>query len=66
MVLIRGKVNGYLKWCKELKHKLEKPYSGRLNVRISPELHIKLDISDKAYGESLNSFVQKVLERSVG
>ena len=42
-------VDGYLKWYKELGQKPDKPYSGRFNVRISPELHAKLDISAKTH-----------------
>ena len=59
-------INGYLDWCKELGQEPEKPYSGRFNLRISPDLHAKIHTAAKAHGESLNSFVEHTLERAVG
>lgn len=35
-------VEDYLEWCRDLGQEPEKPFSGNLAVRISPELHKKL------------------------
>lgn len=59
-------INDYLSFCKERGEKPHKPYSGKFNLRISPELHAKLDIAAKSHGESLNSFVSHTLEKAVG
>ena len=62
----KDSVNDYLDFCKERGEKPDKPYSGKFNLRIPPELHAKLDMTAKNNGESLNSFVAKTLERAVG
>ena len=59
-------VNDYLDFCEERGEKPDKPYSGKFNLRIPPELHAKLDVTAKSNGESLNSFVAKTLEKAVG
>ena len=59
----KDSVNDYLEWCEELGEKPEKPYSGRFNLRISPELHAKLSIHAKEYGVSLNTYINEALEK---
>lgn len=61
----KDSVNDYLAFCKERGESPDKPYSGRFNIRISPELHAKLDIAARLHSESLNSFVTHALERVV-
>ena len=43
----------------------DKSYSGRFQLRISPELHERLAIRALRDGDSLNSYVTKVLEKTV-
>jgi len=62
----KDSVEDYLDFCRERGEKPEKPYSGRFNLRITPELHARLDVAAKSQGESLNSFVAHALERAVG
>lgn len=62
----KDSVNGYLDFCRERREKPAKPYSGKFNLRISSQLHAKLDVTAKGNGESLNSFVAKTLEKAVG
>ena len=59
-------VNDYLDFCKKRGEKPDKPYSGRFNLRISSDLHAKLDLEAKQMGKSLNAFVSDTLERAVG
>jgi len=62
----KDSVNDYLDFCRERGEEPDKPYSGRFNLRISSELHAKLDVEAKREGESLNSFVARTLEKAVG
>ncbi|WP_194848282.1 type II toxin-antitoxin system HicB family antitoxin [Candidatus Neptunochlamydia vexilliferae] len=62
----KDSVNDYLEFCKQRGEKPDKPYSGKFNLRISPELHAKIDIAAKEEGESLNNFVSRTLRRAVG
>ena len=55
----RASVDDYLEWCKEDGVEPEKPYSGKLNVRFTPELHQKAAIGARILGISLNSFIEK-------
>lgn len=58
-------VDDYLAWCKEEGKAPDKPYSGKFNVRISPDLHAKAASKAQARGESLNDFVTKAIEDEI-
>lgn len=55
----KASVDDYLAWCAEDGIAPERPYSGKFNVRLSPELHQKAVTGAKILGISLNSFVEK-------
>ena len=57
----RDSINDYIAWCKEEGAEPEKPYSGKFNIRLSPELHRKISIMAKKRQISLNSFVEKAI-----
>ena len=57
----KGSIDDYIAWCKEDGVEPEKPYSGKFNVRLSPELHRQVAILAKKRRVSLNSFVEKAL-----
>ena len=61
----KDSVDDYLAFCKERGEKPEKPFSGKFNLRIPPDLHAKLSIAAKSKGESLNNFITKTLKRYV-
>jgi predicted HicB family RNase H-like nuclease len=61
----KDSVDDYLNFCKERGESPDKPYSGRFNLRISPELHERLELAAKMNNDSLNSFVSHVLEKVV-
>ena len=54
-------INDYIAWCEEEGVEPEKPYSGKFNVRLSPELHRQIAILTKKRHISLNSFVEKAI-----
>ena len=55
-------VEDYIAWCKEEGVEPEKPYSGKFNLRLSPELHKEVAITSKKMKISINSFVEKALK----
>lgn len=55
----------YLEMCQEDGVKPEKPYSGRFNVRLSPELHRNLAFKAAEERKSLNEFVAETLQKSL-
>ena len=58
-------VEDYLEFCAEKGRQPEKPYSGRFNVRLNPELHQRIASRAAAEGRSLNHWVAEALEREV-
>lgn len=52
----------YRDWCKERGAEPEKPYSGTLSLRISPDLHRRVAEQAVKAGESINQFVAERLE----
>ena len=63
---MRQSIEAYLDFCEEQGRPPEKPYSGSLTVRTSPELHRKIAMAAARRRQSMNQFVQMALERAVG
>ena len=59
----KDSVNDYLEWCAERGEKPEKTYSGKIHVRINPDLHANLTIEATKQGVSLNELIAKKLSR---
>jgi predicted HicB family RNase H-like nuclease len=55
----------FLEVCKEQGIEPRRHFSGKFNLRISPELHEKLAMTAEAQGKSLNTLAQEALQRSV-
>ena len=50
----KDSIDDYIKWCKEEGVEAEKPYSGKFNLRISPELHREIAIAST----KMNLFIE--------
>ncbi len=59
-------IDFYLECCQEEGKPADRPYSGRFNVRIAPELHRRLAILAETGGLSLNELVGKALADAAG
>jgi predicted HicB family RNase H-like nuclease len=59
----RDSVDEYLAFCEELGRTPEKPYSGKLLVRIRPSLHRELEVLAKSRGKSVNAIISGCLAR---
>ena len=57
-----GSIEDYINWCKEDDIEPEKPYSGKFNLRLSPELHREIAITAKKLNVSINNFVEKAVK----
>jgi len=58
----RESVDDYIQWCISEGVEPEKPYSGRFNLRLSPELHREVAVTAKKMKLSINGFVEKALK----
>ncbi|WOC32353.1 MULTISPECIES: type II toxin-antitoxin system HicB family antitoxin [Caproicibacterium] len=54
-------VDDYLALCKQLNKEPQKAYKGSFNVRVSPDLHRKLDLIAQTSHQTLNSVVTEAL-----
>ena len=60
----KNSVDDYLEFCRERQEEPDKPFSGRLMLRLPPELHRKVYTSSKREGKSLNQWIAERLERA--
>lgn len=56
-------VDDYIQTCQKLGKSPQKPYSGKIMLRIPPEVHTKVAIIAKSHGKSLNSWLAELLTR---
>lgn len=57
----RESVDDYLQFCKERGEEPDKPFSGRLVVRMEPKLHRALAVAARREKKSLNSLIVEKL-----
>jgi predicted HicB family RNase H-like nuclease len=50
-------VDDYLDFCEQRGEKPEKPYSGKILLRVGPDLHRALSIAAENSGQSINALV---------
>ena len=55
----------FLEVCREKGIEPRRHFSGKFNLRISPELHEKLAIAAQAQGKSINTLAQEALQERV-
>ena len=57
-------VNHYLAACKKFGDTPQKPYSGKLSLRIAPEIHAAVATTSHIQGKSINQWASDVLEKA--
>ena len=57
-------VDFYLESCAKSGHKPNKPYSGRITLRLPPTLHARLAVQAESNGSSLNNWLIKTLDNT--
>jgi predicted HicB family RNase H-like nuclease len=58
-------VDDYLEACAKLGQPPNKPYSGKLLIRVNAELHAAVAASAESAGKSLNQWAAEVLDKAV-
>jgi predicted HicB family RNase H-like nuclease len=61
----KDSINDYLEWCKERNEKPEKTYSGKIHLRMNPELHAQLALEAAKKRISLNDLINKLLNQNI-
>jgi len=59
----RESIDDYLEFCRERNEEAEKPFSGKLTLRLDPALHRKLYIQSRRQKKSLNRFITETLDK---
>ena len=62
---LEDSIEDYLELCATVGRSPEKPYSGRFNVRISPELHQRIVSRALRDGKSLNAWITEALDHAI-
>ena len=58
-------VDAYVRYCRAEGVEPQKAKSGRFNLRLAPDLHRRIEAAASASGDSLNSWIERHLERAV-
>jgi predicted HicB family RNase H-like nuclease len=57
-------VDDYLTTCERINRKPQRPYSGKIMLRIDPKLHAQAAMAAEAQGKSLNQWASERLRES--
>ena len=57
-------VEDYIETCAGIGKPPQKPYSGRMMFRVSPEVHRQAALAAELSGKSLNQWAEEVLDRA--
>ncbi len=57
-------VDDYLATCIKAGRPPQKPYSGKIMLRVPPEIHARAAMLAEAHGKSLNSWVTELLSKA--
>ena len=57
----QNSVDDYLAFCEDLNEEPDKPFSGKLPFRTTPEHHRKIFIAAKKSGKSINAWMDEIL-----
>ena len=58
-------VDDYLATCAKIGREPNKPYSGKVTLRMPPELHARLAVQAETHGSSLNNWLVSALDQSL-
>ncbi|MDY0227384.1 MAG: type II toxin-antitoxin system HicB family antitoxin [Desulfomicrobium apsheronum] len=62
---MKDAIDDYLEHCAEIGKKPEKPYSGKISLRMTSELHRNASNAATMRGQSINSFVIECIEKKI-
>lgn len=62
----KDSIDEYLDFCQELGRAPEKPFSGKLILRLPPEVHERAAYEAKCSGQSLNNWIKQGIQQLLG
>jgi len=61
-----GAIDDYLQLCEEKGIEPRKPYTGVLNVRLTPEIHSSVAMAASKEGITINAFIKNAVAKALG
>lgn len=61
----KDSINDYLDFCKSRNETPEKPFSGKFNLRLDPELHRQVSITARQHKMSLNQWIAEAIKHHI-
>lgn len=61
----KNSIEDYFEFCAKRHENPEKPFSGKFNLRISPDLHRKAAVAAKLHNMSLNQWVMDIIKQEI-
>jgi predicted HicB family RNase H-like nuclease len=58
-------VNDYLKTCEKLNRSPQRPFSGKVMLRLDPNIHARAAMQAESQGKSLNAWAQETFAKAV-
>jgi predicted HicB family RNase H-like nuclease len=58
-------VDDYLATCEKLNRSPQRPYSGKVMLRLDPSIHARVAMLAESQGKSLNAWAQEALVKAV-
>ena len=62
----RFSIDDYLAMCAERGQAPDKPFSGKIPLRVSPAVHRAATVAARTEGKSLNAWIAETVERAAG
>lgn len=60
-----GALDDYVSYCEKIGKRPERPYSGKLMVRLTPERHRAVAFAAEASGQSINDVIAAAIDATV-
>lgn len=60
----KDSVDDYLQFCKERNEQPDKPFSGKLTLRVQPRVHRSLYVKARKANKSISEVAAEILERA--
>jgi predicted HicB family RNase H-like nuclease len=58
-------VDDYLTTCEKLNRSPQRPYSGKVMLRLDPSIHARAAMQAESQGKSLNAWAQEALAKAI-
>ncbi|WP_445497581.1 type II toxin-antitoxin system HicB family antitoxin [Photorhabdus sp. SF281] len=57
-------IDDYLTYCAERRRAPQRPVSGKISLRIPPEIHSAINIAAEVSGKSVNQWISEILTKA--